>query len=295
MSKILITGASGQLGSLVIKHLLETENIAAGDIVAGSRDPSKLSDLAELGVETRAIDFDQSETLDAGFADIDRLLIISTDVLDVPGKRLAQHKAAISAAIAANVSRIFYTSMPRPDDSAISFAPDHAGSEQAIRESGLAYTILRDSWYMENLFMTLPQTIASGQWFTSAAEGATAYIAREDCARGIAAALVKQDDNNALYTLTGSKAFSNPEIASLASAATGKPIDIIALDDEALAKGLTQAGVPEGLIPFLISVEKATRAGHLADVTSDFEHLTGRQPVAFEDFINNNATALRGA
>ena len=294
MSKILVTGASGHLGSLVIKHLLETENVPASDIVAGSRDTSKLQALADKGIETRKVDFDTPATLEPAFQGIDSLLLISTDSLEIPGKRAEQIKTAASAAAKAEVGRIHYTSMPEPETSAVNFAWEHRDSETAIKETGRPYSIFRNGWYMENLFMSLPQALASGKWYTSAGEGKTAYIAREDIARAIAAGLAKPAEGNAVYTLTGAEGFTNGEIADLAAKATAKPIEVVQLDDASLEAGLSQAGLPGFMVPFILSIEKATRQGDLSGMTTDFETLTGRKQVALSDFIEANASALKG-
>ena len=168
MGKILVTGASGNLGGLVIKHLLETENVAASDIVAVSRNTEKLADLAAKGVEVRAADFNDTASLAPAFAGVEKLLIVSTDALDGEGTRLKQHKTAVAAARQAGVARIHYTSLPRPDESVVGFAPDHLGTEVAIRESGIPFTFFRNNWYAENIFYSLPHALASGQWFSAA-------------------------------------------------------------------------------------------------------------------------------
>lgn len=294
MSKILVTGASGHLGGLVIHHLLETENVPASEVVAGSRDPSKLKALADKGIETRQVDFDTADTLVPAFTGIDRLLLISTDSLEIAGKRAEQIKTAASAAGKAAVGRIYYTSMPEPETSAVNFAWEHRDSEKAVEATGRPYTIFRNGWYMENLFMSLPQALASGKWFTSAGEGKTAYIAREDIARAIAAGLARPAEGNVVHTLTGAENFTNGEIAALASKATGKPIEVVNLDDAGLEAGLSQAGLPGFMVPFIISIEKATRQGDLSGITGDFEALTGRKQVALADFLAANAAALKG-
>ncbi|MBW8320848.1 MAG: NmrA family NAD(P)-binding protein [Rhizobium sp.] len=227
MSKILVTGASGHLGRLVIQHLIESRKVSPSDIAGGSRDTARLADLAALGVETRRIDFDDKASLETAFSGIDKLLIVSTDELGTPGKRLAQHSAAVEAAKAAGVGRIFYTSMPQPEDSEITFKGDHLGTEQAIKASGLAYTIFRNGWYMENLFMSLPQALASGHWYTAAGTGRIAHIAREDIARAIAAGLAKPAEGNVTYTLTGETAHTTEEIAALVRDVTGKPLVVM--------------------------------------------------------------------
>lgn len=292
MSKILVTGAAGHLGRLVIKHLIESQNVSPADIVAGSRDTAKLADLAAQGVGTRRVDFDDKASLEAAFSGIDRLLIVSTDELGAPGKRLAQHSAAVAAATAADVGRVFYTSMPQPEDSEVTFRGDHLGTEQAIKASGLAYTIFRNGWYMENLFMSLPQALASGQWYTSAGEGRIAHIAREDIARAIAAGLAKPADGNAIYTLTGEKAYTTEEIAALVREVTGKPLAVVNLTDAQLSEGMAAAGVPAPFIPTIVSFDANTREGKIAMATADAETLSGVKRMSLKAFLEANKAAL---
>lgn len=292
MSKILVTGAAGHLGRLVIKHLIESQKLSPSDIVAGSRDTARLTHLAALGVETRRVDFDDKASLEAAFTGIDRLLIVSTDELGAPGKRLAQHRAAVEAAKAAGVGRIFYTSMPQPEDSQITFKGDHLGTEQAIKASGLAYTIFRNGWYMENLFMSLPQALASGQWYTSAGEGRIAHIAREDIARAIAAGLAKPADGNVTYTLTGETAHTTEEIAALVRDVTGKPLAVVNLTDAQLSEGMAAAGVPAPFIPTIVSFDANTREGKIAMATADAETLSGVKRMTLKAFLEANKAAL---
>jgi len=291
--KILVTGASGKLGGLIVQHLLE-RGVAPSNIIAGSRDKAKLAALAAKGVETRKVDFNDEAGLSAALKGADTVLIVSTDALDGAGTRLKQHRAAVNAAVAAGAKRLAYTSLPVPDTSRVSFAPDHLGSEEAVKATGLPYLIFRDNWYHENLFMSLPNAFKGGQWYTSAGEGRTAFVSREDIAEAIAAALANPPKDSAIYTLTGSEAVSNAEVAKLASAAAGKPLSVVSLTDEQLAGGMKAAGVPEAFIPTLVSFDTATRSGDLALVTGDVEKLTGRKPKPLADFIKANAAALAG-
>ena len=143
------------------------------------------------------------------FSGVDRLLLISTDALDRPGRRLAQHRAAVAAAVKAGVKHVVYTSMPNPEPgSRVIFAPDHYGTEQALKESGLSWTILRNAWYAENLAFTLPAALATGKWITSAGEGRIPHIARDDCAEAAAAALASPSTDNARYDITGPEALT---------------------------------------------------------------------------------------
>ncbi|MEC9344193.1 MAG: SDR family oxidoreductase [Pseudomonadota bacterium] len=287
---LLVTGASGQFGRLVLDSLLHSAE--PGSIVAATRDPSKLDVYAAQGVQVRQADFDAPDTLDAAFAGVDRVLIVSTDALGEPGKRLGQHKAAVAAALRAGVKHVVYTSMPAPETSAVLFAPDHLGTEQAIKASGVGYTILRNGWYMENLFMALPAALASGQWYTSAGEGRIAHVARADEAAAAAAALASATTESAVHTLTGGEALTTEEIAALVREVAGRPLAVVQVTDEQLGEGMKAAGVPEFLVPTLVSFDRNTREGHIAMVTGDIEKLTGRKPQTLKTFLEANLAAL---
>jgi NAD(P)H dehydrogenase (quinone) len=292
-TKLLVTGAAGKLGQRVIHHLLETHKVAAGDIIAATRSPEKLSELAAKGVVTRKADFDDQAGLVAAFSDVDRLLIISTDALDTPGKRLAQHKTAVAAAKSAGVKHILYTSMPSPDKSLVTFAPDHLGTEEAIKASGIAYTILRDAWYIDNFMMSLPHNLQAGKWYTATHGGRVPYISREDCARAIAAALVSPSDN-ATYTLTGAGSASIGDVAAVVTDVTGKPLEVVNVTDEQLKGGLTGAGLPSFVVDMLVSADANIRAGNFDAVTGDFKKLTGREPQTLKSFFEEKKAALAG-
>jgi NAD(P)H dehydrogenase (quinone) len=289
---ILVTGAAGQLGQRVIHHLLETYKVPAARLVAATRDPSKLADLAAKGVATRKADFDDAAALEAAFQGIDRLLIISTDALAVPGQRLKQHTAAINATVKAGVKHIAYTSMPSPDKSLVTFAPDHLGTENAIKASGLAYTILRDAWYMDNYLHGMPHNLQSGTWYTSSGDGKVPNISREDCALAIAAALASGSSDSATYTLTGSESLNASQIAAIVSEAAGKPLTAVAVTDEQLGQGMRGAGLPDFVADMLVSADANIRAGNFDLVTSDFTKLTGKQPETLKAFFVAHKAAL---
>ncbi len=291
---LIVTGAAGHFGRLVVEALIEHEKIAPARIVAATRDPSKIADLAARGVKTVRADFDDPASLDAAFTPGARILLVSTDALDRPGRRLEQHRRAIDAAKGVGAGRILYTSMPSPETSRVTFAGDHLGSENAIKATGLPYTILRNGWYLENMFMTLPQAFASGQWYTSAGDGRLAHIARADLARAAAGALARDLGVSRTLTLTGSTARTTAEIAALAAAAVGKPLQVVDLTDEQLAGGMKAAGVPDFLIPTFVSFDTNTREGHIAMVTGDLAALTGQKPVELTDFLETAKGALGG-
>ena len=290
--KILVTGASGQLGRRVVHHLLESQHIDPARIIAVTRDPARLADLAARGVLVRGGDFQNPASLATAFEDAAKVLIISG--VDV-GQRLAQHKAAVDAAVAAGVKRLTYTSMPNPEPgNRVLFAGEHYGTEQAIEATGLPYTIYRVSWYQENLLGSLPQVLASGQWYTSTGEGRVAHVARDDAAAAIAGGLATDETGNRTYTLTGPAALTTAEIAALAGRVLECNIAVVQLSDEHLAAGMKQAGVPEAYIPLLVSFEANTRAGGIDIVTNDVASLSGREPRSMEGFFTANRQALAG-
>ncbi len=290
---LLLTGASGQLGRLVLDALLASGK-APASIVATTRETAKLAAYAAKGVTVRAADFDDPASLDAAFAGAATVLIISTDALDRPGKRLAQHRAAVAAAQKAGARHILYTSMPQPDDSLVTFAPDHLGTEEAIKATGIPYTILRDGWYAENLFLSLPHALETGSWYTSSGAGRIAHITRADTAAAIAGAALKPGGESRTYTLTGTKSRTAEEIAAVVSAATGKPLQVVHVTDAQLAEGLKAAGLPEGFIPTIVSFDANTRGGKIASVTDDAQTLSGRKPTSLEDFVAANKAAFLG-
>lgn len=289
---ILVTGAAGQLGQRIIHHLIETYKVAPGQIIAATRNPEKLAELANRGVITRKADFDDAAGLEKAFAGVDRLLIISTDALDTPGKRLAQHKAAVAAAAKAGVKHIAYTSMPAPDNSLVTFAPDHLGSENAIKASGLAYTIIRDAWYHDNYLHSMPHNLQGGKWYSATGDGKVSTISRDDCALAIAAVLASGTSDSATYTLTGAVSLDNRQIAGIAAEAAGKPLEVVDVNDEQLGQGMRGAGLPGFVADMLVSADANIRAGKFDIVTEDFTKLTGKRPQSLKDFFVAHKAAL---
>ena len=289
---LLVTGASGHLGCAVVRHLLETLQVPPARIIATSRKPDALADLAAQGVTVRAADFDQPGTLAEAFRGADRLLLVSTDALLEPGKRLVQHRAAVQAAAEAGVKHVVYTSLPSPATSHVSFAPDHLGTEQALAASGLGWTFLRNAWYAENLAYTLPSALASGEWVTAAGEGGIAYIARDDLARAAAVALAADSSDNRIFTLTGTQALTARDIATKVAAATGKPLAVVGVTPEQLADGLRGHGFPPVLADVFTSFDVATAAGDLGEVTDDFTALTGDAPSTFDAWLPGHLALL---
>jgi len=283
---LFVTGASGKLGRQVIEALLEKGY--SGRIIAGTRDPSKLAGLP--GVEVRKADFTDPAGLAGAFEGVDRLLIISTSQ---PNARLAGHLAAVEAAKAAGVKELLYTSMPTPEPpSAIGFAFEHYGTEQAIKASGLPYTILRINWYADNLLGTLPGVIASGKWYTSAGEGRVSNPTRRDAARAAAGALLRPSASE-VCTVTGPEALTTAQTAAIASEVTGRPIEVVNVSDEQLAAGAKAAGVPASVADhFIVPFDRNTRENKVGMVTDAVERFWGSKPESLRDFLAANRAAL---
>lgn len=289
MANILISGANGKLGRLVVRLLLEAK---AGNIIAGTRNPDNVADLVAKGATARVVDFDDEAGLADAFKGIDRLLIISTDAIHVKGLRLKQHQNAVKAAKEAGVSFVAYTSMPRPDTgSPIPFAPDHFGTEHAIKQSGMKYAILRDAWYMDSLPLFMTGPLKTGKWLTTAREGRIAHVAREDCAR-VAAAVLQNPVESATYDLTGAAAYTTREIAAIAAETLGKPLEVIDVSETRLAESLEKAGVPDAYVAFFIANDANTRAGNVDIQTDVVEKLTGRAPIKLRDYFAANKAAF---
>lgn len=291
MTKTLaVTGASGHLGRRVVELLLERN---AGPIVAITRDPAKLADVAKRGVLVRRADFDDPTSLVEAFASVNRLLLVSTDALDRPGRRIAQHRAAIAAAAKAGVRHVVYTSAPAPhptsEDSLIS---DHYWTEQALAATGLGWTILRDNIYAEIALMALSHAVPGGKLFTAAQKGGRSYVTREDCARTAAAALASDWEGRRILDVTGPAPVTQDELAVLASELTGKPVAHVTVPPAGLREGLLGAGLPPMLADGLVAFDIAAAQGHHAIVTSTVQDLTGRAPTTLREFLTANRAAL---
>ena len=284
----IVTGASGQLGRQVIDNLLAA---GASPIIAISRSPEKLADLADKGVEARKGDFNDPASLTAAFAGGKRLLIISTDDLE-PGKRLAAHSNAIKAAKAAGINHIVYTSLTNPvEESPITFSTDHRDTEAMIKDTGASYTILRNNLYTDLVLMGGGQSIGMGQHFAAAAEGKTGYVTRADCARAAAAALM-QETGSSILDITGPATLTQGDIAAILSEIAGKDIPYIPISTDDLVQAMVGAGMPEFMAKVFASFDEAMAKNYLNVVSNDLEKLTGQAGQSARDFLIANKAAL---
>ncbi|MEP7285435.1 MAG: SDR family oxidoreductase [Chloroflexota bacterium] len=289
-STLLVTGASGQMGRRVLELLLEAQ---AGTIIAATRTPEKLADFSNRRVVIRHADFDDPASLPEAFAGVDRLLLISTDVVGKPGQRLAQHRAAVEAADAANVNHVVYTSLVNPGpDSPILLAPDHQGTEDALAASKLGWTILRNNTYTETLIPALNRAIQMGSLFSAAGQGKAGYVTREDCARVAAAALASSFTGRRTLDITGPEALSQADLAAIATTISGHPVTYIPLELEVLIQNMVAAGLPRPIAELYASFDTAIAQGKLDVVSTAIEDLTGRKPMRLADFLTAEREAL---
>lgn len=288
--RLFVTGASGHLGRRVVELLLD----AGADVIAGTRDPGKLADLAARGVDVRKADFDDTASLALAFAGADRILIISVlDTPDDPPHRLHQHLAAVEAASKAGVGHIVYTSMQKPEPSSpIPFAPDHHGTEQAIEKTGIPFTILRPSWYTDSVFMWLPQVLATGKWFSAAGDGKVAYVWRDDLARAAAAALQHAGTDGQRLDISGPEALSTDAIVAAVNQVFNVTVEVEPVTDGQLRDGMIAAGLPSPLIDLLVAIDVNTRQGGVETVSDAVERLTGEKPRSLHTFLIENRDAI---
>ncbi|MFD4328552.1 SDR family oxidoreductase [Nocardioides sp. NPDC058538] len=278
---IAITGASGQLGRLVADQLLTTVDPA--EVVLLTRDPAKLADYAERGADVRAADFSKPDELVEAFDGVERVLLISTDAV---GARVEGHLAAIDAAVKAGVRHLAYTSVSEPTaDNPAGVVADHAATEDALRESGLAWTMLRNNLYADMQVDSVAQAAATGQLVTNTGNGGAAYVTRADCAAVAAGVLTSEGHEGQAYDVTGPHAYTAADLAELATQRSGKPVEVVQVDDEAYTAGLVSAGLPDFIAPLLTSFGTATRLGKLATVTDVVEQVGGRKPTPLSALV----------
>jgi NAD(P)H dehydrogenase (quinone) len=286
---LFVTGASGHLGRRVVELLLGK---GAGKIVAGTRKPEKLADLAQRGVVVRQADFEDPKGLESALAGVDRVLIISTDAIDRPGRRLAQHQAAVAAAVSAGVKHAVYTSMPNPETSPVVFAPDHLGTEQALKASGVPYTILRMCWYADFLIPTLAPAVASGKLISATGQGGAPYVTREDCAQAAAAALSSTDVSDRTWNVTGPDLVTYADLAKLATELAGRPVTYVPVEPAERVSQLIAVGTPEPIAKMLVSGQMAIAQGKMGTPTPVVKELTGRDPMSVREFLSEHRAAL---
>lgn len=281
-----VTGATGQLGRLVIAALLR--RVAPGEIIAAVRSPEKAADLAALGVVVRTADYDRPETLATAFAGARKLLLISGSEV---GRRVPQHTAAITAAKAAQVDLIAYTSLLRADTSPLALAAEHVETETLLAASGIPHVLLRNGWYTENYAASIPAALQHGVLIGSAGAGRISSAARADYAAAAAAVLLSEEPQaGKVHELAGDDSYTLSEFAAELSRKSAKAIGYQNLPEDAYRQALVGAGLPEPFAALLAQSDAAAAQGALFDDGKALSRLTGRPTTPLKDVI---AAALK--
>lgn len=267
---IVVTAVTGPFGRKVVEHLL-ARGVRPGEILATARRPEALADLAERGVRTAGLDYDDVDptVLSAG----DVLLLVSGSEF---GRREAQHGNVVKAASAVGVERIVYTSAPAADDTTLAVAPEHAATERLIAESGLTATILRNGWYTENYQQTLDQARETGVVVASAGDGSVASAAREDFAEAAAVVLATPGHEGKVYELSGDEAWGFTDLAAVFADVLGRDVAYRPVSAKQHQEVLVGAGLDEGTAGFVVALDQNIADGVLAVRTGDLSRLLGR-------------------
>jgi NAD(P)H dehydrogenase (quinone) len=288
--KMLVTGATGKLGSKVVETLLKS--VPASDLAVSVRNPEKAEGLRARGVDVRHGDFDRPETLDTAFAGIDRLLIISADGDN--DTRIRQHAHAVAAAERAGVKFIAYTSLVNARESKNLFAPTHKATEEAILKTGIPYSFLRNNWYLENEIPSIQGVLAGAPWVTSAGSGKVGWALQQDYAEAAAAVLSGKGHENTVYELSG-KLLTQEEFAALIGKVVGKEVPVQQVDDTTYTNIMKSIGVPDFLLPMLVDIQKSIREGTLAIESNDFEKLLGRPATPVDKALSQIVSGISQA
>lgn len=278
---IVVTGATGQLGRHVITALL-AGGVPAAEIVATGRAVEKLAEFASQGVQVKAVDYSDADSVAAAVQGATRVLLISGGEV---GQRLAQHKTVIDAAKAAGVELLAYTSIANADTTGMKLAGEHQETEALLRESGVPFVLLRNGWYLENYTEQLQGTLAQGGLAGSAGDGKVSAASRADYAAAAAAVLTADDQAGKVYELGGDVAFSLPELAAEISAATGQDIAYNDLPAADYAGLLVSVGVPEGFAAILADSDLGIARGDLLVSSGDLARLIGRPTTSLAESV----------
>lgn len=269
---IVITGATGQLGRLVIEALLKT--VPAAELVAAVRSPEKAGDLVDLGVTVRQADYNRPDTLDAAFKGAEKVLLVSSS--DV-GHRVAQHGAVIDAAGRANVKLLAYTSLLHADTSPLKvLGQEHRATEELLRKSGLPVVILRNGWYNENYAAAIPLALTHNALTGCAGDGLISSAARVDYAAAAAAVLTGSGHAGKTYELAGDNAYTLTELAAEITRQSGTMVNYVNLTQAGYQELLKQAGLPEPVAAMLADAGAGTALGGLFDNDQQLSRLIGR-------------------
>lgn len=285
-SLIAVTGATGQLGRLVVESLLK-RGVPAGRIVAAVREPGKAAELAARGVLVRAADYSRPETLQGAFEGVGRLLLVSGNEV---GRRVPQHANVVRAAKEVGVELLAYTSILHADSSTMILAEEHQGTEAVIVESGLPYAFLRNGWYFENYAGSIKQAAAHGVLLGSAGAGRVSAAARAEYAEAAAVLLTDVGHAHKVYELAGDEGFTYAELAAEVARQSGRDVVYKDLPADEYTQALVGFGVPEPMARALADSDLGIQRGELFDEGGDLLALIGRPTTTLADAV---AAALK--
>jgi NAD(P)H dehydrogenase (quinone) len=288
--RIVVTGATGHLGRLVIAELLE-RGVAPGGIAAVVRDADKAADLAASGIELRVADYDRPASLKDAFAAGDRVLMISANEV---GRRVPQHTAVIDAAAAAGVALLAYTGVLGGPAADFLLAEEHKATEEHILASGLPYAFLRNGWYTEVYTANLPAVLEHGVVIGNAGQGRVASAARADYAAAAAAVLTGEGHENRVYELSGDTAWSFPDYAATVAEESGREVTYHDVSAEERQEILVGVGVPADFVTVLVDVDRAIERGLLGGTSGEMARLIGRPTTPLRETVAAELRALKG-
>jgi NAD(P)H dehydrogenase (quinone) len=268
---IVVTGATGHLGRLVIAALLK--KVPASGIVAAVRNVEKAKDIAALGVQVRYADYNQPPTWDTALKGVDKVLLISSSEI---GQRAKQHRSVIDAAKRTGVKLLAYTSILHADISPLGLAVEHRETETMIRASGIPFTLLRHGWYTENYTAGIPGALAQGAVYGCAGEGRIASATRADFAEAAAVVLTAENQAGRVYELAGDTAFTMAGLAAEISRRSGKNIGYVNLPEAEYKNVLVKAGLPEVVAALIADSDTGVSKGGLFDDGHQMSKLINR-------------------
>jgi NAD(P)H dehydrogenase (quinone) len=287
MTSIAITGASGKLGRATLQAL-SSRKVPAGSVFPMMRDASRGADLTAQGFQVRRGDYTDPASLEAAFKGVERLLFISTSVLGE--ERMLHHRNVVAAAQRAGVGHIIYTSVIKPSaDAKFAASPGHFHTEALIRDSGIPYTFFRNNLYLDIIPFLYGTATQIGVLTNCAGPGRIGFIARDDIAQALAAALTSPRLNES-YAITVSRpAYGLDEVAAALGKAAGKTVRYNGVSADEFRRVLEGAGVPAPAVAMAVALGEATRAGEFDASSPDLERLLGRAPVSLEEFLSKGA------
>lgn len=279
---IAVTGATGQLGHLVIKSL--QDKVPASQIVAVVRNPERAAGLAAQGVQVRKGDYSDPAALEAALQGVDKVLLISSSEV---GQRAPQHKNVVDAARKAGVSLLAYTSLLHADKSPMLLAGEHKETEAYIKQSGLPFVLLRNGWYTENHLASIPPSLQHGAFIGSAGEGRFASASRADYADAAAAVLTSPGHAGKTYELAGDEPYTLAEFAAELSRQAGKQVPYVNLPEAEFKNALVGAGLPEAFAGILADSDIGASKSYLFDGSRQLSTLIGRPTTTLSDSIKS--------